>query len=123
VPVEAKIPKDITPQIAVLSLVVQQADSVAGISRRLREQFPVAQFPASSAHNNLKSLAEAGYVRLMEQGTETSWNRYEATAAGKEFARQWVMRSSLPPMMRDPLQGKLAFAECGEIAPLICLLE
>jgi hypothetical protein len=121
-PAEAEIPKNITPRIAVLSLVVQQPDTVAGISRRLKEQFPAAQFPESSAHNNMRTLAEAGYLRLIEEGAE-SLNRYEATAAGDELSRQWVLRSSLPPMMRDPLQGKLAFVGYEQIAALIQLVR
>jgi DNA-binding PadR family transcriptional regulator len=122
-PTEADIPKNITPRIAVLSLVVQESDTVAGISRRLKEQFPAAQFPESSAHNNMRTLAEAGYLRLVEVGAEPPLNRYEATVAGDELSRKWVLRSSLPPMMRDPLQGKLAFVGYEEIAALIRLVR
>jgi DNA-binding PadR family transcriptional regulator len=122
-PAEADTPKNITPRIAVLSLVVQEPDTAAGVSRRLKEQFPAAQFPESSAHNNMRSLAATGHIRLVEEGTEPPLNRYEATAAGDELSRQWVLRSSLPPMMRDPLQGKLAFVGYKQIAALIQLVR
>jgi len=122
-PAEASIPKSITPRIAVLSLVVRQPDTVAGIGRRLKEEFPAARFPESSAHNNMRSLAESGYLRLVEEGTEPSLNRYEATAAGDELSRRWVLRASLPPMMRDPLQGKLAFVGPEQVAALIQLVR
>jgi DNA-binding PadR family transcriptional regulator len=115
-----EIPKGITPRIAVLSLVVQESDTVAGVSRRLKEQFAAAQFPESSAHNNMRSLASAGYLRLVEEGRVPTLNRYEATAAGEELSSRWVM-SSLPPLMRDPLQGKLAFVGCEQIAAFIAL--
>jgi DNA-binding PadR family transcriptional regulator len=123
-PAEADIPpKTITPRIAVLSLVVQQADTAAGVSRRLKEQFPAAQFPESSAHNNMGSLAEKGYLRLVEEGPEPSLNRYEATDEGDKLSRQWRLRASLPPRMRDTLQGKLAFVGQEEIRVLIRLVR
>ncbi len=121
-PAEAEIPKSITPRIAVLSLVVQEPDTVAGVSRRLKEQFPAAQFPESSAHNNMRSLAQTGHIRLVEEGAEPPLNRYEATTAGDELSRRWLL-SSLPPMMRDPLQGKLAFVGSEQIAALIRLVR
>jgi DNA-binding PadR family transcriptional regulator len=108
---EPDIPKTITPRIAVLSLVSQRADTVADISRRLKEEFPAAQFPESSAHNNVRKLAAAGYLRLVEEGPEPSLNRYEATDEGKELARRWRLRSVIPPMTRDTMQGRLAFIE------------
>ena len=113
-PAEKEIPKNITPQIAVLSLVVQEPDTVAGVSRRLKEQFPAARFPESSAHNNMRSLAATGHIRLVEEGTEPPFS-YEATVAGDELSRKWIWRST-PPMMRDPLQGKLAFVGYKQIA-------
>jgi DNA-binding PadR family transcriptional regulator len=109
-PAERDIPKNITPRIAVLSLISQQADSVAAIGRRLKEEFPAALFPESSAHNNVKSLVQCGYLRLVEEGPEPSLNIYEATDEGKEFARRWRLRSCVPAT-RDKLQGRLAFIE------------
>lgn len=111
-------PKGITPRIAVLSLLVQEPDTVAGVGRRLKDLFPAAQFPESSAHNNVRSLATAGYLRLVEEGRMPTLNRYEATATGEEFSSRWLL-SSLPAMMRDPLQGKLAFVGCEQIAAFI----
>jgi DNA-binding PadR family transcriptional regulator len=121
-PAEAKIPKSITPWIAVLSLVVQESDTVAGVSRRLKEQFRAAHFPESSAHNNIRSLAGVGYLRLVEEGSEPTLNRYEATTAGDEVSRRWLL-SSLTPMMRDPLQGKLSFVGYEQIDALIELVR
>jgi DNA-binding PadR family transcriptional regulator len=108
------IPRTITPRIAVLSLISQRADTVADIGRRLKQEFPAAQFPESSAHNNVRKLADAGYLRLVEEGLEPSQNRYEATDEGKELARRWRLRSVIPPMTRDTMQGRLAFTEGEE---------
>jgi hypothetical protein len=120
-PAEEEIPKNITPRIAVLSLVVEEPDTVAGVSRRLKERFPAAQFPESSAHNNMRSLAASGHIRLVEESTEPPLS-YEATVAGDELSRKWIWRST-PPMMRDPLQGKLAFVGYEQIAAFIQLVR
>lgn len=100
-----------TPQIAVMSLVSQQPDSVSGISRRLRQKFPAAQFPESTAHNNVRKLLEGGYLRLVEKGSRSSLDLYEATEEGDELARRWRLRAVIPPKTRDTMQGRLAFTE------------
>jgi DNA-binding PadR family transcriptional regulator len=113
---------DLTPRMMVLGLVVQQPDSVAGIARRLADQFASARFPKTSAHNNLPSLAAKGYVRLMAPGDKASLDRYEATAKGVELLREWLHRTELPPAIRDALQCKLEFLEREDLAALIQLV-
>ena len=113
---------DLTPRMMVLGLVVQQPDSVAGVARRLADQFASARFPKTSAHNNLPSLAAKGYVRLMAPGDKASLDRYEATAKGVELLREWLHRTELPPAIRDALQCKLEFLEREDLAALIQLV-
>jgi hypothetical protein len=119
----AEIPKNITPRIAVLGLLVQQPDTISGVSRRLREQFPTAYFPESSAYNNVKSLTQAGFLRLADRSSGLPPRSYVATTAGNKFSQKWVLSSSLPPVMRDPLQGKLAFVDRDHIVALIRLVR
>lgn len=45
---------DLTPRMMVLGLVIQREDTVAGVARRLADQFASARFPRSSEHKNLK---------------------------------------------------------------------
>jgi hypothetical protein len=52
----------------VLGLVIQEADAVSGVARRLADRFEVARFPAGSAYDNVPSLAKKGYVRLVAKG-------------------------------------------------------
>ena len=116
---------DLTPRMMVLGLVIQQPDTVAGVGRRLADQFASARFPRSSAHNNLPSLAAKGYVRLVAKGPpdEPSLDRYEATPAGVELLRGWLRRVELPPAIRDGLQCKLEFLERRDLATLIQIVR
>jgi DNA-binding PadR family transcriptional regulator len=110
---------DLTPRMMVLGLVVQQPDSIAGVARRLADQFASARFPKTSAHNNLPGLARDGYVRLVEPGGRASLNRYEATVEGIAHLRLWLRSSAPSPTIRDALQGKLQFLELDELASVL----
>lgn len=107
--------------MAVLGLVVEAADTAAGIAFRLQEQFPLAQFPDNAAHNNLPSLAKQGLVELVEKGKRSSLDCYRATGEGRTLLQTWVRESDAAPLAwRDALRGKLAFAERES---LIAVLE
>jgi DNA-binding PadR family transcriptional regulator len=115
-----------TPQMMVLGLVIQQSDTVAGIARRLADQFTVARFPNGSAYDNLPSLAKKGYVQRIAKGPpdEPTRDRYSATLDGVEHFRGWLRSTELPPMIRDALQCKLEFTEREEdIAALLHLVR
>lgn len=116
---------DPTPRMMVLGLVIQQQDTVAGIGRRLADQFASARFPKGSAHGNLPHLAEKGYVRLIEKGPpdEPTRDRYEATPEGIEYFRKWLRRTELPPVVRDALQCKLELLEREDLAALIRIVR
>jgi DNA-binding PadR family transcriptional regulator len=112
---------DAAPQMLVLGLVVRQSDTVAGIGRRLADDFRVAGFPRGSAHSNLPSLAEKGYVRLAAHGPpgRPTLNRYEATPAGREHFLEWLRCSEAPVLVRDVLQCKLELVEREDLASLV----
>jgi DNA-binding PadR family transcriptional regulator len=114
---------DLSPRMMVLGLVVQEADSVAGVARRLADQFASARFPKTSAHTNLPSLAEKGYVRLVEAGKQPSLNRYEATDDGIAQLHQWLLASARPPVVRDAMQCKLEFLKRDELGALIGIIR
>ncbi len=109
----------------VLGLVIQQADTVAGVARRLTDDFNVARFPASSAYDNMPSLADKGFVRLVSKGppAEPTKDRYEATTDGVEHFRAWLRSTELPPMIRDALQCKLEFAGREDLTALLRLVH
>jgi DNA-binding PadR family transcriptional regulator len=114
---------DLTPRMMVLGLVVQEPDSVAGVARRLADQFASARFPKTSAHNNLPSLAEKGYVRLVAAGEKSTLDRYEATPEGVELLRGWLRRTELPLAVRDVLQCKLELVEREDLAALVQIVR
>jgi DNA-binding PadR family transcriptional regulator len=114
-----------TPQMMVLGLVIQQSDTVAGVARRLNDQFNVARFPVGSAYDNLPSLAKKGHVRLIAKGPpdEPTRDRYEATPKGIEHLRDWLLSTELPPLIRDALQCKLEFVGHEDVAGLLQLVR
>jgi DNA-binding PadR family transcriptional regulator len=116
---------DITPRMMVLGLVIQQSDSIAGVGRRLADQFASARFPRGAAHKNLPSLAIQGYVRLVDSGAPggSTLDRYEATEEGVEHFRAWLRRTEFPPAIRDALQGKLEFLEREDLAALVRIVN
>jgi DNA-binding PadR family transcriptional regulator len=103
----------------VLGLVIQQGDTVAGVDRRLADQFASARFSRGSAHKNLPSLAEQGYVRLVERGSEPPLDRYEVTPDGEELYQSWFCHTELPPAIRDALQCKLELLKREDLAALL----
>jgi DNA-binding PadR family transcriptional regulator len=103
----------LTPRMLVLGLVIQKEDTVAGVDRRLSDQFASARFTPGSAHKNLPSLAEAGYVHLTKPGppNEPTMGVYAGTSGGVEFHRRWLLRRERPLGIRDVLNCKLEFIE------------
>jgi DNA-binding PadR family transcriptional regulator len=104
----------------VLGLLVEQPDTVAGVGVRLVQRFPHARWSRSAVYTNLPSLVRQQHVRLVKEGHRPALNRYEATATGVAHFREWVRESAaVPPVLRDALQGKLAFSEREDLLALI----
>ncbi len=110
---------DTTPRMMVLGLVVQEADTVSGVSRRLAKDFKFARWSRSSADKNLPSLAREGKVRLVEQGAEPPLDRYEATPRGIGYFRGWLRSAQMPLEIRDAVRGKLEFLGPKDLAALV----
>jgi hypothetical protein len=111
---------DLSASMAILGLVIQEADTAAGVGARLVDRFPRARWSRSVAHNDLPSLARQGLVRLVERGPKPSLDRYKATPEGVEQFREWLRASSMgPPMLRDVLSAKLAFSAEEDLPGLL----
>lgn len=105
---------EMSASMAVLCLVVEQTDTVAGVGVRLARQFPDAWWSRSAVHNNIPSLAKQGLVCLAKKGPpgKASLDTYRATSEGVAQVRRWVRESAVvPPVLRDSLQGKLEFSD------------
>jgi DNA-binding PadR family transcriptional regulator len=117
-----KIPRtgEISSSMAVLGLVVQQPDTIAGVAYRLSEVFPRARWSAGAAHSSMPSLAEQGLLEVVQEGSVPTLDRYQATSAGiSEFRRWLIQSSSLPPALRDALQARLEFVGLEELSALL----
>ena len=96
--------------MAVLGLLTRGRASVATVHTRLSEEFPHSNFPRNSAYTGLPRLADKGWVRLVRPGEESSEDIYEITPHGLEAFEHWLHGIAvMPPPIRDPLHGKLAF--------------
>jgi DNA-binding PadR family transcriptional regulator len=115
----------LSPKMMILGLVVQQDDTVAGVARRLNDQFPFARFARTAAYKNLPILAGRGYVRLVEKGppNEPTLDRYEGTPEGAKLFNGWLLHPELPPGVRDVLQCKLEFVTTDDLAAFIRIVR
>jgi DNA-binding PadR family transcriptional regulator len=106
--------------MAVLGLLVQRSDTIAGVAFRLNETFPRARWSPGAAHSNMPHLAKQGLLRIVEKAAESTLDRYEVTPEGVAEFRSWVGRSSpLAPALRDGLQARLEFVELEELGGLL----
>jgi DNA-binding PadR family transcriptional regulator len=109
----------------VLGLVVQQQDTVAGVARRLSDQFVSARFSKTTAHKTLPRLAKKDYVRVIEDGQPEGSTRcrYEATPKGVQYFREWLLSTELPLAIRDSEWCKLEFVELDDLPALILIVR
>ena len=101
---------DLSASLAVLGLLVERPDTVAGVRIRLADRFPHAHWSRQTVDNNLPSLVKQKHARLVREGHKPGLNRYEATAEGVAHFRGWVRGTTMPPALRDTLHGKLSFS-------------
>lgn len=106
--------------IAVLGLLAERPDTVAGVRFRLVQRFPDAHWSRSAVYGCVPSLVKQEHVRLVKEGSKRALNLYEATSGGVAYFREWKRKSAMvPPVSRDALQGKLAFSTRDDLLALI----
>jgi DNA-binding PadR family transcriptional regulator len=111
---------EISSSMAVLGLVIQRPDTIAGVAFRLSQTFPRARWSPGAAHSNMPNLAKQGLLRVVSRGSESTLDLYEATAKGIAEFNKWMVRViSLPPALRDGLQARLEFIDRGEPVALL----
>lgn len=103
---------ELSAGLAVLGLLIQQPDTVAGVGLRLEEEHPGARWPRNIVHNTVPSLAGRGLVRIAEEGGERSLDRYEVTPLGAEHFSRWLGESgAVLPALRDAMRAKLRYVD------------
>jgi hypothetical protein len=106
--------------MAVLGLLVEQPDTVAGVGFRLVERFPDARWSRSAVYGCVPSLVKQEHALLVRQGRKPPLNRYGATSSGVAYFREWMQESPVvPPVSRDALHGKLMFSTRADLLALI----
>jgi DNA-binding PadR family transcriptional regulator len=93
---------------AVLGLLIDEPDSVAGLTRRLAAQFPQARFGRNAAYKAMPTLERQDLVRVLEKGRRRSLDRYAPTQKGRDSFRERLRASSaVVPAVRDALRARL----------------
>ena len=111
---------DLSASLAVLGLLIERPDTVAGVRIRLEQRFPDAHWGRTAVDNNLASLVRQRHVQLAREGHRPTLSSYAATAAGVAHFRKWIRESvAVPPVLRDGLQGKLSFSTQDDLLALI----
>ncbi len=108
-------PGDFPASMAVLGLLVRQADTIGGLAARLEEEHPNARWPRNIVHNTLDSHVRHGYVRELHPGRGRGAFVYEATPDGVEHFRARLRESAAAlPALRDALRAKVRYVEDEE---------
>jgi DNA-binding PadR family transcriptional regulator len=118
---------DMSAGKAVLGLVIQRPGYGYQLEQRVKERFGSAQFVASSIYKALGRLEKDHLIRVVggeEAGASADAERsrrikYEATAEGVVYFRQWLRASSSVPLVREELQLRIAFCEPHDLPRLI----
>lgn len=111
---------EVSSTMAVLGLVVQRPDTIAGVAFRLSETFPRARWSPGAAHTNMPNLARQGLLRVVREGREPTLDHYEATEKGVAEFYRWLDRSiCLPLALRDGLHARLEFVEFEKLSALV----
>lgn len=105
-----------TPKMMVLGVACEEPGTVGEIQSRLTDLFVSADFPKNAAHTSLPVLAKEGYLRLVDDGTDS---RYEGTPAGVRHLREWVSNRPPIPALRESVQARVEFATLDELADVI----
>jgi DNA-binding PadR family transcriptional regulator len=107
-------PGDFPASIAVLGLLIEQPDTIAGVALRLEEAHPDARWARSIVYNSVSTHLEKSFVRVVRAHPRRSLDRYEVTPDGIEHFRESLRESSTLPAMRDELRAKLRYVETEE---------
>jgi DNA-binding PadR family transcriptional regulator len=107
-------PGSLSASIAVLGLLVERSDTVAGVRFRLDEEHPGACWQSNVVHNTVPRLVDEGLVRITVRGSSRALDQCEATSEGRERIDRWKREPSVAPPERDELRAKLKYVEDGD---------
>lgn len=101
---------------AVLGLVIERPGYGYDLARRLEERCGSWGWERSGVYSALDQLTRDGHVRSEKaKGSNASCRSapraiYESTAAGVDYFREWILRSTSPSPVRQELDLKILFS-------------
>lgn len=116
---------ELSASTAVLGLLIEQSDSIAGLARRLPERFPRAGFNRNAAHKALPSLERQGLVCVVERGRVRSLDLYGATPMACGAYREALRASAAAlPTVPDGLRAWLEqVGDEAELCEFVAVIE
>jgi DNA-binding PadR family transcriptional regulator len=108
----------------VLSLLLDGPETHASLQKRLRREYPHANWSRSIVNSSLPALVAQGLVVLIASGERRGEDVYEITSAGITEFRRWVREASrsVGPL-RDPLQGWIENSKPEELPQVIATVR
>lgn len=103
---------DLSAGHAMLGMLIQHPDSIAGLKLRLEQEHPSGGWGGNVVHNTVPGLARRGLARVASEGHEPGLSVYEVTEEGVRHFRKWLDEPSRGlPALRDGLRAKLRYIE------------
>jgi DNA-binding PadR family transcriptional regulator len=110
---------DMTPQMMVLCATIAGPGTFSEVQKRLVAMWPAADFDSNAAHSNLPSLAEKGFLEIVERGEGKSKDVYAINDSGWARIRKWVASWPPDPALREPIPAKTSLARLDQLPLLI----
>lgn len=111
---------ELTASMAMLGLLVERPDTIAGLAGRLAERFPNECWSRSSVHKNMPSLVGRGLARPTDASRGRTMEIYEVTSEGFGQFRDWLRHSTEElPALRDAVRARLQFADEQDLPVLL----
>jgi DNA-binding PadR family transcriptional regulator len=115
---------NLTANMAVLGLIIKRPDNAAHVRVRLDQEYPHEQWSRSIAYNNIKDLAEKGWISKVSTGPQKSEDIYEPTDEGLSEFKRWAAEAAkAPPASRDGLMRWLEHADESELPEMVAVLR
>ncbi len=108
---------EMTPQVMVLAATSNEPATVSEIQKRLAEEWPGANFPPNSAHNNLPVLKERGQVSVVDEDEDPP--RYVRAEAGAAYLRKWAREWPPDPAKREAVFVKAEFSRLEQLPEVV----
>lgn len=114
----------LTASLAILSLVIEQPDSVGNLYERLEQRYHHARWVRTTGYHDVAKLERAGYLRARGEDGGAVRRVVEITEKGRAaFADRLRRATQRPAPIRDPLHPLLEHIGEDELPRLLASLN